>query len=174
LDKSYPELGNVSIQEFLRNNPFAGLYVGMTSQILKEEDRKWLSFCGRQRRHNELQEYDGRPEQKSRPSIVLSNCYPITERDASTKYGFKSFVVYESHIKTNVCFVEDAIQNFLQFEFEEKDGHKGLRLGRHFWRWPAMGDMKHTKDGHYKTFVTFSADIGQHYGQDVKVNYIEY
>jgi hypothetical protein len=49
LDKSYPELGNVSIQEFLRNNPFAGLYVGMTSQILKVEDRKWLSFRGRHR-----------------------------------------------------------------------------------------------------------------------------
>mmetsp|Transcript_2526 Transcript_2526/g.2836 ORF Transcript_2526/g.2836 Transcript_2526/m.2836 type:complete len:175 (+) Transcript_2526:288-812(+) len=46
LDKSYPELGNVSIQEFLRNNPYAGLYVGMTGQVLETEDRKSKNMRG--------------------------------------------------------------------------------------------------------------------------------
>jgi len=36
-----------------------------------------------------------------------------------------------------------------------------------------MGDKTHTEAGHYKTFVTFSVNIGQHYGEDgtVKVNH---
>jgi hypothetical protein len=43
LDTKYPDLGNLSIQEFLRMNPNAGLYVGMTGQILELEDLRWLN-----------------------------------------------------------------------------------------------------------------------------------
>jgi hypothetical protein len=43
LDTKYPEPGDLSIQDFLRNNPDAGLYVGMTGQILEREDFRWLT-----------------------------------------------------------------------------------------------------------------------------------
>ena len=110
-------------------------------------------------------QYDGRPEQKNRPSIVKSDGETIKQKEAREKYGFESFVVYESPIKTNVCLVEDALQNFLQYTFED-DGHDELRLGRRFWRHVAMGDKTHKEAGHYKTFMTFSVNIGDYYGQN--------
>jgi len=61
--------------------------------------------------------YVGRPGQKNRPSILKSDGETIKEKEAREVYGFKSFVVYESPIKTNVCSVEDALQNFLQHKF---------------------------------------------------------
>ena len=46
---------------------------------------------------------------------------------------------------------------------------KGLKLGRRFWRHVAKGAKKNDKIGHYKTFVTFSLDIGKHYSEKIKV-----
>jgi hypothetical protein len=43
LDTKYPDLGDLSIQDFLRTYPNAGLYVGMTGQILEREDLRWLT-----------------------------------------------------------------------------------------------------------------------------------
>jgi hypothetical protein len=116
--------------------------------------------------------YVGRKTQKNRPSILKSDGETIKEKQAREEYGFKSFVVYESPIRTNVCSVEDALQNFLQHKFKD-NGHDGLRLGRRFWRHVAMGDKTHNENGHYKTFVTFSVNIGDCYGENgtVKVNH---
>jgi hypothetical protein len=47
LDTKYPDLGNLSIQDFLLMYPNAGLYVGMTGQILEREDLRWLTHEGR-------------------------------------------------------------------------------------------------------------------------------
>ena len=170
LDTKYPELGNFSIQEFLRMNPNAGLYVGMTGQILELEDLRWLSKRGRTLKAGEV--YDRRETKKNRPSILKSNGETIKDKEAREVYGFKSFVVYESPIKNNVCSVEDALQKFLQYKFID-NGHDGLRLGRRFWRHVAMGPKTHIEAGHYKTFVTFSVNIGDYYGDNgtVKVNY---
>mmetsp|Transcript_1670 Transcript_1670/g.1840 ORF Transcript_1670/g.1840 Transcript_1670/m.1840 type:complete len:107 (-) Transcript_1670:35-355(-) len=94
----------------------------------------------------------------------------IKGNEARTKYGFKSMVVYHSKCMTNACDVEDAMQAFLMNEF--MDPHrddttiKGLKLGRRFWRAVAMGAKKSDEIGHYKTFVTFSLNIGEHYGED--------
>jgi hypothetical protein len=170
LDTKYPDLGNLSIQEFLRMYPNAGLYVGMTGQILEREDLRWLTKRGRPMKAGEV--YDRRETQKNRPSILKSDDKTIKEKEAREKYGFKSFVVYESPIKTNVCYVEDALQEFLQHKFKD-NGLDGLRLGRRFWRHVAMGDKTHKEYGHYKTFVTFSVNIGDYYGENgtVKVNH---
>ena len=170
LDTNFPELGNLSIQDFLRMNPNAGLYVGMTGQILELEHLRWLTKRGRPMKAGE--DYDGRETQKNRPSILKSDDKTIKEKEAREKYGFKSFVVYESPIKTNVCYVEDALQEFLQHKFND-NGRDGLILGRRFWRHVAKGDKTHKEYGHYKTFVTFSANIGDYYGENgtVKVNH---
>jgi hypothetical protein len=150
--------------------PNAGLYVGMTGQILEREDLRWLTKRGRPMKAGEV--YDRRETQKNRPSILKSDDKTIKEKEAREKYGFKSFVVYESPIKTNVCYVEDALQEFLQHKFKD-NGHDGLRLGRRFWRHVAMGDKTHKEYGHYKTFMTFSVNIGDYYGENgtVKVNH---
>ena len=170
LDTKFPQLGDLSIQEFLSTHPNAGLYVGMTGQVLENEDLRWLSQRGRPMKAGEV--YVGRPGQKNRPSILKSNGETIKDKEAREVYGFKSFVVYESPIKNNVCSVEDALQKFLQYKFID-NGHDGLRLGRRFWRHVAMGDKTHKEAGHYKTFVTFSVNIGDYYGDNgtVKVNY---
>jgi hypothetical protein len=170
LDTKFPQLGDLSIQDFLRTHSKAGLYVGMTGQTLENEDLRWLTLRGRPMKAGEV--YVGRPGQKNRPSILKSDGNSITMKEARDKYGFRSFVVYESPIKTNVCSVEDALQNFLQHKFID-DGHTGLRLGRRFWRHVAMGPKTHTEAGHYKTFVTFSVNIGDYYGENgtVKVNH---
>ena len=169
LDTNFPELDNLSIQDFLRMNPNAGLYVGMTGQILELEDLRWLSKRGRTLKAGEV--YDRRETKKNRPSILKSDDTTIKMKEARDIYGFKSFVVYESPIKTNVCYVEDALQEFLQHKFND-NGRDGLILGRRFWRHVAMGDKTHKEYGHYKTFVTFSANIGDYYGENgtVKVN----
>ena len=170
LDTKFPQLGDLSIQEFLSTHPNAGLYVGMTGQVLENEDLRWLSQRGRPMKAGEV--YVGRPGQKNRPSILKSNGETIKDKEAREVYGFKSFVVYESPIKNNVCSVEDALQKFLQYKFID-NGHDGLRLGRRFWRHVAMGPKTHIEAGHYKTFVTFSVNIGDYYGDNgtVKVNY---
>jgi len=170
LDTKFPQLGDLSIQDYLRTHPNAGLYVGMTGQVLENEDLRWLTIRGRPMKAGEV--YVGRSSQKNRPSILKSDGNSITMKEARDKYGFRSFVVYESPIKTNVCSVEDALQNFLQHKFID-DGHTGLRLGRRFWRHVAMGPKTHTEAGHYKTFVTFSVNIGDYYGENgtVKVNH---
>ena len=93
--------------------------------------------------------------------------------DARDVFGFKSMVVYESKCMTNTCDVEDAMQAFLQNEF--MDPHrddttiKGLKLGRRFWRFVAKGANKSDEFGHIQTFVTFSINIGKHYGKKIKV-----
>ena len=170
LDTNFPELDNLSIQDFLRMNPNAGLYVGMTGQILELEDLRWLSKRGRTLKAGEV--YDRRETKKNRPSILKSDDTTIKMKEARDIYGFKSFVVYESPIKTNVCYVEDALQEFLQHKFND-NGRDGLILGRRFWRHVAKGDKTHKENGHYKTFVTFSVNIGDYYGENgtVKVNH---
>ena len=117
-----------------------------------------------------LAKYTMDETQKNRPSILKSDDTTIKEKEAREVYGFKSIVVYESPIKTNVCHVEDALQSFLQSKFVDRE-QIGLKLGRRYWRHPAMGDKTHTQDGHYKTFETFSVDIGKHYKDGtIKVN----
>ena len=166
----YPDLGDLSILDFLRTYPNAGLYVGMTGQILELEDLRWLSKRGRTLKAGEV--YDKRETKKNRPSILKSDDTTIKMKEARDIYGFKSFVVYESPIKNNVCSVEDALQKFLQYKFID-NGHDGLRLGRRFWRHVAMGPKTHIEAGHYKTFVTFSVNIGDYYGENgtIKVNH---
>jgi hypothetical protein len=141
----------------------------MTGQILENEDLRWLTKRGRPMKAGEV--YVGRKTQKNRPSILKSDGETIKDKEAREEYGFKSFVVYESPIRTNVCSVEHALQKFLQHIFID-NGHDGLRLGRRFWRHVAMGDKTHNEAGHYKTFVTFSVNIGDFDGENgtVKVN----
>ena len=96
----YPDLGDLSILDFLRTYPNAGLYVGMTGQILEREDLRWLIERGHPMKASEV--YVGRKTQKNRPSILKSDGETIKEKEAREEYGFKSLVVYESPIRTNV------------------------------------------------------------------------
>ena len=72
-----------------------------------------------------------------------------------------------------VCDVKDAMQAFLQNEFEDPHWEdktiKGLKLGHHFWQHVAKGAKKSKELGHYQTFVTFSLHIGEQYGDKIMV-----
>ena len=151
----------------LAKNKHFGLYIGMTGRKLEEEDLRWLTKRGANMMHTEK-----KSKARNRPVIQHQDGEVIKMKEAREVFGFKSMVVYESKCKKNVCDVEDAMQAYLHDEFidpHHQDGTKGLKLGRRFWRHVAMGPKKNAVIGHYKTFVTFSLDIGKHFGEKIKV-----
>jgi hypothetical protein len=165
----FDALGNKSIVQVLQDNTHFGLYVGMTSRQLCEEDLRWLTKRGA---NTEAGKKNG---QLNRPVLQRINDDVITMNEARTVFGFQSMEVYTSNCMTNVCDVEDAMQDFLQNEFldphQEDKTKRGLKLGRRFWRCVAKGPKKNEKEGYYKTFITFSLNIGEHYGDTIKVVY---
>jgi hypothetical protein len=169
LNQEFNELGNKSIVQVLKDNQHFGLYVGMTSRQLYQEDLRWLTKRGA---NTVAGKENG---QCNRPVLQRMNDDVITMNEACTAFGFQSIVVYTSNCMINVCNVEDAMQDFLQNEFvdpqQEDKTKKGLKLGRRFWRYVAKGPKRNGKEGYYKTFITFSLNIGEHYDNTIKVVY---
>ena len=167
LNQEFDELGNKSIMQVLQENEHFGLYVGMTTVPLHQEDLRWLTKRGANTKA-------GRENgQRNQPVLQRTNGDVITDSEAHTEFSFKSMEVYTSNCMSNVCYVEDAMQYILQNEFvdphREDKTKMGLKLGRRFWRHVAMGAKKSEVAGYYKTFITFSLNIGEHYSDTIKV-----
>jgi hypothetical protein len=72
LNQEFDELGNKSIMQVLQENEHFGLYVGMTSVPLHQEDLRWLTKRGANtkagRENGQCRESPGNPQENPRES----------------------------------------------------------------------------------------------------------